>query len=108
MENPGLCMGTHVATEAYSVFCDNEATVNCINKGGGGGGGSQALLIAKLLRLLTLKAMFGNFGNLLSGLHMFQARLTALLTLSPENRLTSSSIWSLDPAVSQQRSPTKS
>ena len=31
--------------------------------GGGGGEGSQALLIAKLRRLLTLKAMFGNFGN---------------------------------------------
>ena len=50
------CVWGHTWQQKRILFyCDNEATVNCINKGG-----SSSLLIAKLLRLLTLKAMFGN------------------------------------------------
>ena len=51
------CVWGHTWQQKRIMFhCDNEATVNCINKGG-----SSSPLIAKLLRLLTLKAMFGNF-----------------------------------------------
>ena len=51
------CVWGHTSQQKCILFyCDNDATVNYISKGG-----SSGSLIAKLLRLLTLKVMFGNF-----------------------------------------------
>ena len=75
--------------------CDNKAAVTAINKGT-----SSSPLIAKLLRVLTLRPCKVTF--LFEPL-MCQVKLTVLLMLYLVNKCSGSSIWHQRPAICQQK-----